>query len=76
MINRSRSIPTLPSIALDALVAAISTMTDPSRGGTKPGSKHKKIIYLITDARNPLNTADSQLIKDKIVNEDFHIRLL
>ncbi|PWN41771.1 SPOC domain-like protein [Ceraceosorus guamensis] len=63
---------------LDALIAAICTLTDKDRGGINSSSKNtwSRTIYLITDAMTKFNQDDSALIQQRLEEENIQLKVI
>lgn len=60
--------------ALDALIVAIVSMVDKKHG--EPSPAWTRIIYLVVRADVTLNTADTEMIKARLVQDNIQLRVL
>ncbi|PWN23548.1 SPOC domain-like protein [Microstroma glucosiphilum] len=62
---------------LDALICALTSLSDKNRGGQSASAKsYKKTIYLITDARHRMNKDSVDAIATKIRDERVSLRVI
>jgi hypothetical protein len=63
-----------PADALDALIAAITTLRDKEASNITAG--YSKTIYLITDGKSPMNTADKELIQKSLTEDKITLKVV
>lgn len=65
------------TVALDALIVALTAMSDTSRGGLSSTSKSwRRTIYLITDASQPMNRESVDAIADRLKADNVSLRVI